>query len=111
MARKSTSQHRVKVERIFKVPVGAEEAFTSAGNDRFLSNETDGGGVGGAPSVFIDLTGVGTPEFLQAPNLFSVIDQRLRRGPGGQLVVDIIIEVEDVPGANEYEAHVTEAVL
>lgn len=44
---------------------------------------------------------------LLPPNNITVISQRLRRNRGGKDVVDLIIEVEDMPGATEYEVRVT----
>lgn len=44
---------------------------------------------------------------LMPPNNIEIVEQRLRRNKGGKDVVDLIIEVEDVPGADEYEVRVT----
>lgn len=44
---------------------------------------------------------------LLPPNNVTVVEQRIRRGTGGKDVVDLIIEVEDMPGATEYEVRVT----
>lgn len=44
---------------------------------------------------------------LLPPSNVQIIEQRIRRGQGGKDVVDLIIEVEDMPGATEYEVRVT----
>lgn len=44
---------------------------------------------------------------LLPPDNISIISQTLRRGRGGKDVVDLVIEVEDVKGATEYEVRVT----
>ena len=44
---------------------------------------------------------------LDTPEDFQIISQTLRRGPGGQQVVDIVIQVEDIAGATNYEIQVT----
>lgn len=41
--------------------------------------------------------------YLSAPSVFYIIDQTLRRGPGGVNTVDVVVYVEDVVGAVEYE--------
>lgn len=107
MAKKSTSQHRVRVERIFKIPLGAEEAFTTTGTDRFLEGEVDASGANIGPAPIQDFVAPIVPETLPIPDVFSVVDQRIVRGPGGQATVEIVIDIEDVPGASEYEAFVT----
>lgn len=43
---------------------------------------------------------------LRPPGSITVIESRVRQGPGGKDVVDLIIEVEDMPGATEYEVRV-----
>lgn len=44
---------------------------------------------------------------LLPPDNITVISQKLRRGKGGKDVVDLVIEVDDVQGATEYEVRVT----
>lgn len=40
---------------------------------------------------------------LQPPEQVYVVDQIFRKGPDGKMVVDLVLEVEDVQGASEYE--------
>lgn len=54
------------------------------------------------------------PEFLipptyrlRPPEHVVLVEQIVRQAPGGKDVVDLIFEVEDVPGASEYEVRVT----
>ena len=44
---------------------------------------------------------------LLPPSTVTVIEQQVRALSGGNYAVDIIIEVEDVDGANEYEVRLT----
>lgn len=44
---------------------------------------------------------------LRAPSSFSVIEQKVRISPGGQTVVDVIIEIEDVEAIKDYETRIT----
>lgn len=44
---------------------------------------------------------------LSAPQTLTIISQTVRISPDGTSVVDVVIEVEDVPGAESYELRVT----
>lgn len=68
---------------------------------------TDGGGEGSsAPHVELPNS---TPEGLQPPQNVRVVEQVYRRDAAGKTVVDLIIEVEDMPGATEYEIRTSAA--
>lgn len=43
---------------------------------------------------------------LDIPNEFTIVEQVIRTLPSGMQVVDVIIEVEDVPGAINYDFRV-----
>lgn len=44
---------------------------------------------------------------LRPPENIRILEQIVRQGVGGKDIVDLIIEVEDVPGATQYEVRVT----
>ena len=44
---------------------------------------------------------------LRPPSWIKVISQTVRKGPTGIQVVDVVIEVEDVPGVDDYQVRVT----
>lgn len=46
-------------------------------------------------------------ETLQTPQWLIVSSQTVRIGADGRTVVDVVLEVEDVPGAEDYELRVT----
>lgn len=46
---------------------------------------------------------------LDTPDILGVVSQTLRRSPGGLNVVDLVIDVEDIAGAANYEVRVTKA--
>lgn len=46
---------------------------------------------------------VTAPQGLQPPSSVNVIEHVYRKGADGRTLVDIVIEVEDMPGATEYE--------
>lgn len=44
---------------------------------------------------------------LEVPGSFDIVSQTVRTGPDGSQVVDIVIDVEDVDGALNYEIRMT----
>lgn len=120
MAKRVTSADKILLDPLFSVPEGAEEVYTKEkeqsevdietaditsiadefGDDYYDS--TDNQDIG-------DEDDLGEDVLLGVPEQFVLFHQQLRRAPGGQHVVDIIIAVEDVPGATDYEVQVTKA--
>ena len=104
MANKSTSHTKKILDPLFPIPVEAENEFAHSTTQREVPPPEVGVGVGDVR------VGVITEEksvyYLSAPESFIIYDQVLRRGPGGQQVVDIIIETEEVFGATDYEIQI-----
>lgn len=46
---------------------------------------------------------------LDVPGTFEIISQTVRTGPNGSQVVDVVIDVEEVEGAVNYELRITKA--
>ena len=46
-------------------------------------------------------------DILEPPGSFEIVSQTVRTAPDGRQVVDIVIEVEDMPGASDYEFRIT----
>lgn len=44
---------------------------------------------------------------LPTPNSVTVVEQTIRFAPDGRAVVDVVIEVEDVPGVDNYDVRTT----
>lgn len=44
---------------------------------------------------------------LGVPSSFVIISQTVRTAPDGSQVVDVVIDVEEIPGASNYEFRVT----
>lgn len=119
MANRSTPSDKVLVDPLFKVPEGAEDQFTFSreGTDEEIGvSETDEGleieiysYEEGETSLDYDdgYDDQTTGATLETPEVFAVISQTLRRAPGGQQVVDIVVETEDINGAVNYEFQVT----
>lgn len=64
----------------------------------------------GAGSELVDLAVVvdspvaeTTSSLLQPPHSVVLVSQNARMSDSGQIVVDVLLEVEEVPGAAEYE--------
>jgi hypothetical protein len=60
------------------------------------------------PEVPVDDDGEGA-EVLPTPQWMNIIDQQVRIAPDGKAVVDVVIELEDVSGATEYDVRITKA--
>jgi hypothetical protein len=118
MAKRSTPVDRIVIDPLFTIPEGAEEqfVFSREGTDEEINLSEDDF------EFSSDLSDLSEDEFLEdyddgfddqdavslaTPDVFSVIDQQLRRAPGGQQVVDIVIDTEDIEGALNYEIQVT----
>lgn len=46
-------------------------------------------------------------DVLDPPGTFEIISQTVRTAPDGTQVVDVVIDVEEVEGATDYQVHVT----
>jgi hypothetical protein len=47
------------------------------------------------------------PDGLLPPESITVLEQIIRQGAGGKEVVDLVIDVQDMAGATEYEVRVS----
>lgn len=114
MAKRSTSSDRIIIDPLFTIPEGAEDQFSTSINEideislesdefEFYGDENlqDGYEEGDEHE---NETGA-----LDTPDGYTIVSQTLRRAPGGQQVVDLVIEVNDVAGATNYEVQVTKA--
>lgn len=123
MAKRATHGDKTVIDPLFSIPEGAEEEFTHSQED----TEIDDGELNDVYSLslsddfgytedgeyldyFDEGTGGDNAIILDTPESFDVIAQFLRRAPGGQQVVDIVVEVADVAGAENYEIQVTKVV-
>lgn len=60
------------------------------------------------PEVPTDDDGEGA-ELLPTPQWMNIIDQQVRIAPDGRAVVDVVIELEDITGATEYDVRMTKS--
>lgn len=101
MARKSRPVKRITVDPAFAPPIGADDYFKLSNESLVYTNESEDGIDGDEVQEIYDeeaFSGGLTP-----PSTFSVVSSVFRRTTSGQMVVDLIVQVEDVQGATEYE--------
>jgi hypothetical protein len=48
-------------------------------------------------------------DFIQVPEYVRIVEQQIRFAPDGTAVVDVIIEIDEVASATEYDVRVTKA--
>jgi hypothetical protein len=114
MAKRALAPKKTLIDPLFVFPPGSEDEFVHSregtdgdvyilGEDISEESFTDDG------DSDDDWDDDGVPDdlaMLETPEDFQVIEQILRRGPGGQQVVDIVIEAEEILGATNYEIQV-----
>jgi hypothetical protein len=74
--------------------------------DDVIDGSSDSGGISDTPNVSTDDDGEGV-EVLPTPQWMTIVDQQVRIAPDGKAVVDVVIELEDVTGATEYDVRIT----
>lgn len=55
----------------------------------------------------VDDTETSNTEAPETPDILSVVEQVLRKTSAGNQVVDVVVEVDDIPGISKYEFRVT----
>ena len=116
MAKRTTPSDKVVIDPLFGIPEGAEDQFVYSEDEYFYDDETYGDLL--TEESLLEIEYEDYIEYddgyddqddlaLDTPEDFQIISQTLRRGPGGQQVVDIVIQVEDIAGATNYEIQVT----
>lgn len=102
------AQPKRLLDPIFTPPTGGEDAFET-GPARVNEPAPVGIGIDGITGVPVTQPEGPTTYALDTPDAIYIIDQKLRRAPGGQQVVDIVIDVEEIIGALEYEVQIAKA--
>jgi len=124
MAKRTTPSDNVSLDPIFSIPVGAEDVFAHnrepddvsvvTDEDNSLAAADEGSFDDGSfsydqtESDYVDDGQVDDDDItLSTPTAFSIVaPQVMRRAPGGLQVVDIVLEVEAIDGATNYEVQV-----
>jgi len=99
MSSKSVKRSQTNIDPRFFIPEGVDE---------FVYGKTSAGdGVGSeAPDEFVLSADGGDYEEVVTPDILGVIDQVVRTAKGGVQVVDVVLDVEDIIGASEYQFRV-----
>jgi hypothetical protein len=100
MAKYEVARKKKILNPNFPIPPGGDEDFVY--DDEFDLEDGDAGGDGTGEDGEDD----GEFDELPIPEDFSVVGQVVRTTQGGQAVVDLILEVEDIPGVVQYDWHV-----
>lgn len=70
----------------------------------------DGGEVVYEPPTNDDIpTEGGESDMLPTPQFIEIVSQTIRIAPDGSSMVDVVINVEDIPGVTNYDVRVTKA--
>ena len=103
--------HKIKIDPLFVIPEGAEELFVYSrdgvdGSDGLTDDNVSVEILGeGIDSSEYDDTSL-TEDTLGAPDSFQILSQTVRRSSGGIMVVDVVLQIDDVPSATNYEVQV-----
>lgn len=99
------------IDPSFPMPEGMDpEVWTQAAiiddtDDSVNDAELETGDIPSDQTIVDD--GGDDDDTLMVPNDLIIISQALRRTPEGTTVVDVVVDVTDVPGANKYEFRLT----
>lgn len=128
MASRSTHSSDIHIDQIFYVPEGfvgveqndkkstsaplegVEDIVNPAGQDMYAVSDEVSADDYSAESYDTDPTAVfqeGYEDGLYPPDIIGVVSQVVRQTSAGNQVVDVVIEVEDMPNALNYELRVT----
>lgn len=104
--RRARSYSKIVLDPRFPIPEGAESEFEHDSritlNEDELVIEYDENEYVEGDSDASDLPDT----VLDTPESITIVSQKLRRAPGGQNVIDIVIEVGDIDGAVDYEIQI-----
>jgi hypothetical protein len=95
MAERKGKRDEIVLDAIFDRPAEVDEFVFDDNILEGLVSGTSGGEAADSPF------GLATPKVLR------IVSQDVRKNKAGNQIVDVIFEVEDVPGAKKYEFRVT----
>lgn len=105
MARKRVIPDKFVITRDFHIPEGLESVvYEEIDTSEPIDAEFSDVGTDIMDGVDETPTGGGTPVDTSG---FRVVSQTLRTNKSGEVVVDVVIEINDVKGAVEYEPRLT----
>lgn len=91
-------------------PDDTEDLDATSGNSTDTPGTGDGGEVVYTPPTNNDIpTEGGDVDRLPTPQTLVIVSQTIRIAPDGSSLVDVVVEVEDIPGVTNYDVRVTKA--
>lgn len=114
MAKRSTATDRIIIDPHFTIPDDALDAFAYTYDAEDMDEYVEGDDLSLDAVDEVTYSEIDYEEsyddqdavYLSTPEEFTIISQVIRRAPGGQNVVDIVIDAEDINGAVNYEIRV-----
>lgn len=101
MTDKSLKREVNSIDPMFYIPEGVDELEYSEEipSDLIVTQDDDGN------FVFTPINPTQTTYGLATPNIIGIVEQTIRTTKSGAQVVDVVIEVDEIPGAS-YEVRV-----
>lgn len=107
MAKKSVTPKQVKIDPMFFIPEGVEDIDYIEESD-ISSVDFDAEDDEELPAdEYVSEDDVDYSENPETPLVLSIIEQKLRRAPGGQMVVDVVLDVDADESMSNYEFRVS----
>lgn len=107
MAKPVASRDKTVIDPAFYIPEGLENEFVYAENTNYVSDEELDVSEFTSDEFVGDEDDFDNESTIPVPDAPVVILQTIRTAPGGTQVVDVIVEVEDIPGVEDFELHVS----
>lgn len=103
MAKRSTPSDKILLDPLFPIPEGAEDQFAIS----LDGTDLDGLADSEVDNFYPGDEGSDDEEGLEPPENIVVVSQKLRRTKSGNVVIDVVFEIDEVEGATAYELQVT----
>jgi hypothetical protein len=110
MAKKAVKTGATTLDPMFFIPEGVVD-LTPKGTPMSRSevDVTDAGATASLDDSYVTEDDISYFDGPLTPEILGVVAQNPRRTATGQLFIDVVIEVEDIPGFDIYEQRVTVA--
>lgn len=107
MPNKPSRTNQIKLDPIFSIPAGAEDIFVFSKDNPNLTDDlwdfvNDDLTLVDDSIIDDSVTDTDSTE-LGVPDDFTIESQNIHPNKGGTTVVDIVVAIDDVPGADGYE--------
>jgi len=106
MSNRTLPAAKIPLDPLFQPPLGSEDNFIHTDVVRTVQTVQQNPNALGFGDGSLTPGPTESEFYMATPEGLAVIDQKLRRAPGGQQVVDIVVQCLDVVGALEYEVQI-----